>query len=355
VAGDVATVSLSEALGELRNPFGLEELATSIRPMLALDLSDGFAQLSDDDLTDLGELLQSVRAVTVGVVTAPIPTRAHETASRLDLLLAEPDSTGHGTAVVDLDPVEDALRAVAAATTTNPEAAVAMGQLIRQRAYVSVPNGLVLESLTYSTLQSGNEFRSWLKERGPAEVPPDSEPPVLSERVGSALEITLNRPLRANAVSAGLRDALVEALRVAAVDPSIDGVILRGAGRAFCAGGDLAEFGSTPNPATGHATRLTRSAGWWVHRLARDTRAHLHGACIGAGIEVPSFAGTVLAAPDTRIRLPEVAMGLVPGAGGTVSLPRRIGPHRTVYLGITGRELNAHEALAWGLIDRIDD
>ncbi len=229
-----------------------------------------------------------------------------------------------------------------------------MGQLMRQRAFGSVPNGLVLESLTYSTLQSGEEFGAWLSERGPAEVPPDPEPPVLGERVGSALHITLNRPHRANAVSAGLRDALVEQLRVAGADPSIEGVVIRGAGRSFCAGGDLAEFGSTPDPAVGHATRLTRSAGWWVHRLSSRTRVHVHGACIGAGIEVPCFAGEVLAAADTRIRLPEVAMGLVPGAGGTVSMPRRIGPQRTAYLGITGRELDVDEALAWGLVDRIE-
>ena len=83
------------------------------------------------------------------------------------------------------------------------------------------------------------------------------------------------------------------------------------------------------------------------------TRAHLHGAAIGAGIELAAFAGTVLAAPDTRIRLPEVAMGLVPGAGGTVSLTRRIGRPRTCYLGVTGRELDAADALAWGIVDRL--
>ena len=66
-----------------------------------------------------------------------------------------------------------------------------------------------------------------------------------------------------------------------------------------------------------------------------------------------SGTGTVLAAPDTRIRLPEVAMGLVPGAGGTVSIPRRIGRHRTAWLALTGAEIGADQALAWGLVDRI--
>jgi enoyl-CoA hydratase/carnithine racemase len=349
-----ARLTVAEALDLLRSPFGMEDLASSIPALLCVDLADSLRALSESDLDDLAELLESVRAVTVGIVSAPLPKRAHSTAGRFDVLVGE-ESPENGDAIVHIDPVDDALAALAAATAANPDAAVAMGQLMRQGSYQSVPNGLVLESLTYSMLQSGGEFRAWLEERGPAEVPPDPEPPVLGERIGSALQITLNRPQRANAVSAGLRDALVEQLRVAAADPSIEGVVIRGAGRAFCAGGDLAEFGSTPDPAIGHATRLTRSAGWWVHRLSSRTRVHLHGACIGAGIEVPSFAGTVIAASDTRIRLPEVSMGLVPGAGGTVSMPRRIGPQRTAYMAITGRELGADEALAWGLVDRIED
>ena len=66
---------------------------------------------------------------------------------------------------------------------------------------------------------------------------------------------------------------------------------------------------------------------------AERVHAELHGTCLGAGIELPAFAGRVVAWPDTTFRLPEVAMGLVPGAGGTVSLPRRIGRQRTAWLG----------------------
>ncbi len=349
----IEVFSPAELVELLRSPFGLEEAATAATPMLTVDLSESLRGLDEATVGDLVELLQSVRAVTVGILTEPVTPEAESAVAGFDVLLADADSPV-ADSVVAIDALDDALAALSTAIAANPQAAVAMGQLLRQRTYQSVPNGLVAESLTYSMLQSGPEFGAWLTERGPAAVPADEAPPVLAERIDSTLHITLNRPRRANAVSAGLRDALVEQLRVAAIDPSIDGVILRGNGRAFCAGGDLAEFGSTPDPATGHATRLTRSAGWWVHRLAPNVRVHLHGACIGAGIEVPSFAGTVLAAEDTRIRLPEVAMGLVPGAGGTCSMPRRIGPHRTVYLAITGRELDAAQALRWGLVDRIE-
>jgi len=82
--------------------------------------------------------------------------------------------------------------------------------------------------------------------------------------------------------------------------------------------------------------------------------AHVHGACIGAGVELPSFATHVIAANDARFRLPEIEMGLVPGAGGTVSLTNRIGRHRTTWLALTGAELGAADALAWGLVDAIE-
>jgi enoyl-CoA hydratase/carnithine racemase len=78
----------------------------------------------------------------------------------------------------------------------------------------------------------------------------------------------------------------------------------------------------------------------------------LHGACAGSGIELPAFAGSVAARPGTRIWLPELAMGLIPGAGGTVSLPRRIGRGRTAWMALSGRPVDVPTALEWGLVDR---
>jgi enoyl-CoA hydratase/carnithine racemase len=74
---------------------------------------------------------------------------------------------------------------------------------------------------------------------------------------------------------------------------------------------------------------------------------------VGAGVEVPAAAGRVVAAPDAVFRLPEVAMGLIPGAGGTVSIPRRIGRRRACWLAISGASLDARTALAWGLVDEV--
>jgi hypothetical protein len=240
------------------------------------------------------------------------------------------------------------------ATRRTPLAAMALVQLLRQGAGLDVQQGLIAESLVYSTLQSGPELARWLSRR-PAAAPqqPDPEPPVLLRRSGARLELTLNRPGKRNAFSAQMRDSLVEGLRTVACDPSITEVILRGAGPAFCAGGDLDEFGTLPDPATAHAIRSTRSPGSLLASCGERVRAELHGACVGAGIELAAFARRVVAARDAFFQLPEVSMGLIPGAGGTVSIPRRIGRQRTAYLALSGVRLDAETARRWGLIDEI--
>jgi enoyl-CoA hydratase/carnithine racemase len=90
-----------------------------------------------------------------------------------------------------------------------------------------------------------------------------------------------------------------------------------------------------------------------LHRIAHRTEVRPHGPCVGAGIELAAFAGRVVASPGTTVRLPEVGMGLIPGAGGTVSIPRRIGRWRTLYLALSGRDLDAATAARWGLVDEI--
>ena len=181
----------------------------------------------------------------------------------------------------------------------------------------------------------------------------ETGPACLLERAGNRLEIRLNRPARHNAFSSALRDALCEGLGVALADPSIDEVVLLGEGDSFCSGGDLDEFGSFPDPAQAHAVRTTRSPALLIARLAGRIRSEIHGACIGAGIELPAFTDRIVACEDCFIELPEVKLGLVPGAGGTVSITRRIGRQRTAWLGLSGRRIDARTALAWGLVDEV--
>jgi len=236
----------------------------------------------------------------------------------------------------------------------RPAASVALVQVLRMGARLPAPDRLVLESLAYSTLQSGAAFRAWLASAPPRTPRPAAEP-VRLRRDGDRLAVTLDRPWVRNAFDAGTRDALCEALHVAVADPSITGVDLYGNGPAFCSGGDLAEFGTSRDPAQAHLLRVRRSPAALLQQCGSRVTAHLHGACVGAGIELAAFASRVLAAPDTEIRLPEIGMGLIPGAGGTASLPVRIGRERTAYLALSGITLTAEEALGWGLVDEIDE
>jgi hypothetical protein len=239
------------------------------------------------------------------------------------------------------------------AAEASPAAAVALAQLLRLGPGLDLHGALVAESLTYGLLQSGSMYRAWLAHRRPREHVASARP-VLVERDGSQLVITLNRPEVRNAFDVAMRDSLVEALRFVAADPTITAVDWRGAGDNFCSGGDLSEFGTVPDPVTGHLVRMSRSAGVALAAVADRVTARLHGACVGAGIELPALAHRVLAAPGTTFRLPEVTFGLVPGAGGTATIPRRIGWPRTVWLGLTGAVLDVQTALAWGLVDAID-
>jgi hypothetical protein len=237
------------------------------------------------------------------------------------------------------------------AVERNPIAASALVVHLRDTA-TTVEQGLAAESALYSTLQAGAEFTAWCRAR-PTKPPIDEGEPVLVDRTDGRLDITLNRPRRHNALNQAMRDALTEALALAVVDDTVTQVRLRGAGPSFCSGGDLDEFGSFPDPATAHISRLTRSPAWLASRLRDRLVVELHGACMGAGIELPAFAGRVIAAPDTVISLPELGVGLIPGAGGTVSVPSRIGRHRTLLLALTAARIDAAAALRWGLIDEI--
>ncbi|GAA3231493.1 hypothetical protein GCM10017691_25430 [Pseudonocardia petroleophila] len=137
------------------------------------------------------------------------------------------------------------------------------------------------------------------------------------------------------------------------MDETVTRIVLDGAGPAFCAGGDLDEFGTTPDPVTAHLVRTRGGPARPLHLLAARTEAWVHGACVGAGIELPAFAGRIVARPDATFRLPEVGMGLIPGAGGTVSIPRRIGRWRTLHLALRGTTVDAQTALRLGLVDEV--
>ncbi|BDX34876.1 enoyl-CoA hydratase [Mycobacterium antarcticum] len=216
--------------------------------------------------------------------------------------------------------------------------------------------GVITESLAYSTLQAGPEFARWLAERGPAAVPQLADP-VLAERDGDTLYVRFNRPQRHNAFSTDARAALLEALEVARLDPTVAEVVLSGNGRSFCSGGDLAEFGTFADPAAAHLARTRHSPALVLDeitaRLGASCRAEVHGRVLGSGLEMAAFCGHVATTPDAVFGLPELSLGLLPGAGGTVGITRRIGRWRTAYLVLSGQTIDAATAFDWGLVDSL--
>ncbi|HEV2368468.1 MAG TPA: enoyl-CoA hydratase/isomerase family protein, partial [Acidimicrobiales bacterium] len=268
----------------------------------------------------------------------------------LDVALCPSTAAGAPAGWVTVADVDAALAGLDAACTATPAAATVLVQVLRTTETLAVGAGVVAESLAYSMLQAGPEFSRWLAAR-PRRPHRASSDPVLITDDGSTVTITLNRPDVRNAYDAETRDALVDVLRGLAGRPDATAVVLRGAGPAFCSGGDLTEFGTTSDPVAAHAVRVARAPGPLLARVG--VTARVHGACVGAGVELPAFCPRVVAAPDATFRLPEVAMGLVPGAGGTASITARVGRHRAAYLALTGTELAARDALEWGLVDAI--
>lgn len=263
-----------------------------------------------------------------------------------------PESAGPGPGAVDVVVDESDAERLATVMAANPVAATTLVTLLRASEYAPVDAALALESSAYSMLQAGQEFAAW---RGPVSAEPlvSETPPVAVHRDGDELHVALNRPTRHNAITAQLRDELCGALAVALADDTIRRVVLYGNGPSFCSGGDLTEFGARPDPSGAHLTRLARSPARLIHRLADRVEARIHGHTLGGGIEMAAFAGRVVAHPDTQIGLPEVGLGLIPGAGGTVSVTRRIGRQRTAWLALTGHRIDAATARAWGLVDAV--
>ena len=249
-------------------------------------------------------------------------------------------------AVDDPGPALEGLRA-------NPQAAVVAAQTLRRTGQLGLPDALLVESLAYAALQAGPEHARWLAGRGRRSRRDHDQPRIEVTDDGAAVTLTLNRPRLLNLFDAAMRDQLVDVLKALQAGANDRPVVLTGAGGNFCAGGDPAEFGTVSDPATAHLIRSRANAAPWLAAVADRTTAVIDGACVGAGVELAAFCTTVKSTDRARFRLPELSMGLIPGAGGTVSIPARIGRQRTLWWLLTDAELDAATALEWGLVDGI--
>ena len=205
------------------------------------------------------------------------------------------------------------------------------------------------ESLAYATLQGGAEHAAWLASQGRRTRNDDAPRVTLTDEPD--LTITLTRSRLHNLLDRRGRDELAEAFRAAALIAPGRPIRWRADGPSFCAGGDPAEFGSVTDPATAHLIRMASSPGPAVLAVADRLSVDVHGACVGAGIELAAMASSVVAHPDTRFRLPELTMGLMPGVGGTWSIGRRIGRRLLLQWLLLDLEIDVDTALAWRLID----
>ena len=255
---------------------------------------------------------------------------------------------------VGTDRLDDALAGLIVAIERQPVAATVAAQVLRMSLVLPFGQALLMESLAYSMLLASGGFRAWRAAK-PARVCKDGNAPrIISEHDGDTLRIRLNRPEVRNAFDTAMRDELVAALEYAITAASSGRVELSGIGLAFSAGGDLDEFGRADDVGLAHLIRTLQSATRLVDELNQRLFVRLHGACIGSGIEIAAAAAHVAAETGAFFRLPEVGMGLIPGAGGTASIPRRIGRQRACYMVVSGADLDCNTALAWGLVDEVE-
>ncbi len=242
---------------------------------------------------------------------------------------------------------------IAGAVVAQPEAAAVLVQLLRLIEGMDMAAALVAESMAYAVLQGSGGHARWLASRtaGPP-MPPGR---IVMERRGRQLHIAMDRPAAHNAIDRIMRDGLREAFDLAAIDPDIERIMVRGTGRSFSVGADLSEFGTTRDPATAHGIRMLTLPAHGIVRCCTKLEVHVQGACVGSGLEMAAFADRLTAGRKAWFQLPELAMGIIPGAGGCVSLSRRIGRQNAALLILSGRRINAETALGMGLVDAIAD
>ena len=314
----------------------LEEIRAAVASIdfdrLALDVIAAAAgapavvvDVGDDPADDVGAALAPLPVVSIALGAG---------GGSWDLVLDDPG------------PALEGLRA-------SPQAAVVAAQTLRRGSRLGPSDALLVESLAYATLQAGPEHARWLASRGRRVRRDLDEPRIHVTDDGVSVTITLNRPRLRNLLDAAMRDQLTDVLKALQAGADDRPVVLTGAGGNFCAGGDPAEFGTVPDPPAAHLIRSRANVAPWLAAVADRATARIDGSCVGAGVELAAFCATVTATGRARFRLPELSMGLIPGAGGTVSIPARVGRQRTLAWLLTNAELDAATAMSWGLVDEI--
>jgi len=177
---------------------------------------------------------------------------------------------------------------------------------------------------------------------------------LIYEKEGALALVTLNRPRVLNAFNIQMRDDLFEVLSAIRDDDEVRVALLKGAGeKAFCAGADLSEFLTAPSPVAARQIRFDRDVWGLLLSIPQPLIAVLHGYVLGSGIEMALCCDLRIASDDAQFGLPEVELGIIPAACGTQTLPRTVGRARALEMLLTGRRIDAQEALQSKLVNRV--
>jgi len=163
---------------------------------------------------------------------------------------------------------------------------------------------------------------------------------------GDIAIVTLNSP-PVNALSAPVRDGIAEGVKAAIADASVKAIVLICEGKTFIAGADISEFGKPPKGASLFEVENI------IEGSPKPVIAAIHGTALGGGLEVALCAHYRVAVPSAKCGLPEVALGLLPGAGGTQRLPRIVGPEAALDMVTSGKHVGAKQCLDVGLVDEL--
>jgi 3-hydroxyacyl-CoA dehydrogenase len=165
-------------------------------------------------------------------------------------------------------------------------------------------------------------------------------------RAGEIAVVTIDSP-PVNALSADVRNGLRDGVAKAAADPEVSAIVVICAGRTFIAGADIAEFGKPPKGATLPELQGVLEGG------PKPIIAAIHGTALGGGFEMALMCHYRVAVPSAKFGLPEIKLGLIPGAGGTQRLPRLTGVEKALNIILSGAPFSAQEALQWGVVDAL--
>jgi enoyl-CoA hydratase/carnithine racemase len=176
---------------------------------------------------------------------------------------------------------------------------------------------------------------------------------LLVEQQQHVAHVTLNRPTALNALNTSLRRDLKQCFTDLQADPDVRLVVITGAGRAFCAGADIKEWREPSSVVEDRQDRLRLNFWEAMSRCESPIIAAINGYALGGGCELAMCCDMRIASDQAQLGLTEVTLGIIPGGGGTQRLPRLIGWGKALELILTGKRIDAHEALRLGLVEQV--